>query len=29
MYIRLMKYNWQQSGWPTFEYDLSAVEREL
>lgn len=29
MYIRLMKYNWQQNGWPTFEYDLSAVEREL
>jgi Fic family protein len=24
-----MKYNWQQGGWPRFEYDLSAVEDML
>jgi len=25
-YNRLMKYNWQQSAWPRFKYDLSKVE---
>ena len=24
-----MTYNWQQNGWPTFEYNLSAVEGDL
>ncbi len=26
MYNRLMKYNWQLPDWPTFKYDLTAVE---
>lgn len=29
MYNRLMKYNWQQSDWPNFQYDLKAVEDQL
>lgn len=28
-YIRLMRYNWQQSDWPDFKYNLSQLEESL
>lgn len=29
MYIRLMRYNWQNKQWPEFEYDISGIEGGL
>ena len=29
VYIRLMNYNWQQNGWPEFEYNLADVEGDI
>jgi Fic family protein len=29
VYFRLMKYNWQQTDWPEFRFDLSGIEGEL